>query len=124
MGLDPEIIILDEPTSQFDPQSTEDIFEIISFLKEQGKTIILVEHKADLLAEYCDDILVMSQGKLVLSGDLKKVFSSEKVLEYGGQLPQVTLFFLAAAKSKRISKQDMLPLNIEEAYQKLRKEDQ
>ncbi len=124
VGLDPEIIILDEPTSQLDPQSTEDIFEIISFLKQQGKTIILVEHKADLLAEYCDDILVMSQGRLVLSGDLKSVFSNEKVLEFGGQLPQVALFFLAAVKSKRMPKQDTLPLNLEEAYQKLRKEGQ
>ena len=49
--LDPEILVIDEPTSQLDPEGTESIFKIIERLKEEGKTILLVEHKMDLLAE-------------------------------------------------------------------------
>lgn len=99
IALDPEIIILDEPTSQLDPKSSEDIFKILHLLKDQGKTILLVEHKVDLLAEYCDDILLMRKGQLVMTGPTKEVLSNPVVLEYGGQLPQVALYFM---KKRRI----------------------
>lgn len=115
IALNPEIIILDEPTSQLDPKSTEDIFEIISFLKEQGKTIILIEHKIDLVAEYCDEIVLMSRGQIVMSGDVRKVLQDPKALEYGGQLPQVVLYFLELAKRNgQIPEQ--IPLTVNEAY--------
>ncbi|MDT2563601.1 energy-coupling factor ABC transporter ATP-binding protein [Enterococcus avium] len=65
VALDPDVVILDEPTSQLDPQSTEEVFEIIAMLKKQGKTIIVVEHKVDLLAEYCDEIILLEKGQLV-----------------------------------------------------------
>lgn len=121
IALNPEIIILDEPTSQLDPKSTEDIFEIISFLKEQGKTIILIEHKIDLVAEYCDEIVLMSRGQIVMSGDVRKVLQDPKVLEYGGQLPQVVLYFLEQAKCNgQISEQ--IPLTVNEAYKWIKEE--
>lgn len=121
IALNPEIIILDEPTSQLDPKSTEDIFEIISFLKEQGKTIILIEHKIDLVAEYCDEIVLMSRGQIVMSGDVRKVLQDPKVLEYGGQLPQVVLYFLEQEKCNgQISEQ--IPLTVNEAYKWIKEE--
>ena len=49
--LEPDILIIDEPTSQLDPEGTESVFEIIKKMKEKKKTIILVEHKIDLIAE-------------------------------------------------------------------------
>ena len=52
IAMDSDTFVIDEPTSQLDPDGTAGIFEIIHTLKEQGKTIILVEHKIDLLAEY------------------------------------------------------------------------
>lgn len=119
IALNPEIIILDEPTSQLDPKSTEDIFEIISFLKEKGKTIILIEHKIDLVAEYCDEIVLMSRGQIVMSGDVRKVLQDPKVLEYGGQLPQVVLYFLELAKRNgQIPEQ--IPLTVNEAYKRIK----
>lgn len=115
VALDPEIMILDEPTSQLDPQSTEEIFEIVQLLKKQGKTIILVEHKVDLLAEYCDAILLLEQGKLALAGTVKEVLTNPEVLKLGGQLPQVTQFFLKAVAENKV-KIDQLPLTLTEAY--------
>ncbi len=73
VALDPKIIILDEPTSQLDPKSTKDIFAIINKLKELGKTILIVEHKVDLLAEYCDKIVLMDQGEIALEGQTEEV---------------------------------------------------
>ena len=120
IALDPEVIIMDEPTSQLDPKSTEDIFEIVNILKKQGKTIILIEHKIDLVAEYCDSILLMHQGELVMHGDAKNVLTDPKVLEYGGQLPQIVLYFLKQGKLKG----NEIPLTVKEAVEKILKEAQ
>ena len=67
--LEPDILIIDEPTSQLDPQGTESVFEIIKMMKDKKKTIILVEHKIDLIAEYADEVLVLRGGKLIAGGD-------------------------------------------------------
>lgn len=119
VALDPEIIILDEPTSQLDPKSSEDIFEILQVLKEQGKTIFLVEHKVDLLAAYCDEILLMSEGKLVMSGNTKEVLTNPEVLAYGSQLPQVALFYIRQAQTKNMEIPTKIPLTIKEAQRML-----
>ena len=121
IALDPQIVILDEPTSQLDPKSTEDIFEIINILKKQGKTIILIEHKIDLVAEYCDFILLMQHGKLELEGTVQEVLTDPKVLELGGQLPQVVLYFLELMKKTgKVMKE--IPLTVEQAYQAIKEE--
>lgn len=119
IALDPEVIILDEPTSQLDPKSTEEIFEIIRILKEQGKTIILIEHKIDLVAEYCDSILLMHEGKLVMHGDVQEVLTNPKVLQYGGALPQIVLYFL---KNTRLQKIGEIPLTVQRAVKAMKKE--
>lgn len=51
--METDIILIDEPTSQLDPRATESVFEIILHMKNEGKTIILVEHIMDLIAEFC-----------------------------------------------------------------------
>lgn len=120
IALNPEIIILDEPTSQLDPKSTEEVFEIISYLKNQGKTIILIEHKIDLIAEYCDEILLMNQGRIVMKGETKEVLQDPNVLQFGGQLPQVVLYFLERAKrGETINNQ--IPLTVKEASDMIKK---
>lgn len=101
IAMDPEIIIMDEPTSQLDPQSTEDIFKIVEILKKQNKTVILVEHKVDLMAEYCDEIILMKDGKVLLKESTKKLFSNIEVLNYGVQLPQIALYFLKKYKNEK-----------------------
>lgn len=118
IALDPEVVIMDEPTSQLDPKSTEDIFEIVNILKKQGKTIILIEHKIDLIAEYCDSILLMHNGELVMHGESKDVLTDPKVLEYGGQLPQIVLYFL----EKGSVKGNEIPLTVKKAVEKIMKE--
>ena len=84
-------IVIDEPTSQLDPDGTEEIFQIIHMLKEQGKTIILVEHKVDLLAEYADEIIVMGEGKILEKGDVKTVLADRSIMKKGAMIPQSAL---------------------------------
>lgn len=115
VALDPEVIILDEPTSQLDPQSTEEVFEIIAMLKQQGKTIIVVEHKVDLLAEYCDEIILLENGQVVMNGPAHQVLSDPDILSHGGALPQVSLFFLQYLKQ-----QIAVPITMAEAINRLK----
>ncbi len=92
IAMDTDTFVIDEPTSQLDPDGTEAIFEIIHTLKEQGKTIVLVEHKVDLLAEYADEMLVMNKGNLIAGGPTKEVLSDLSLLEKGAMLPHTVLF--------------------------------
>lgn len=119
LALDPDVIILDEPTSQLDPKSTEDIFKIVKLLKDKGKTVIIVEHKVDLLAEYCDTILLLNEGDLVMSGPTHKLLANPNVLSYGGQLPQVALYFIE--RLKQTSQENEIPLTVNEAFQLIKK---
>ncbi len=88
IAMDTEILVIDEPTSQLDPQGTQDIFEIISMLKKAGKTILLVEHKIDLIAEYCDEVIVMEKGKIAFSGAVKSVLANPELEKHGAMIPQ------------------------------------
>lgn len=89
--MDPDVLVIDEPTSQLDPEGSAKIFTIINELKKQNKTIILVEHKINMIAEYCDEILVMKDGKLVKSGDTKTILSDKNLIKYGIIPPEATL---------------------------------
>lgn len=115
LALDPEIIILDEPTSQLDPSSTTAIFDIIGLLKKQGKTIILVEHKIDLLAAYCDEVILMRNGEVEMLGETRKILTNPAVLSYGGQLPQITQYFIEKFGDKYDFETIKIPLTVEEA---------
>lgn len=86
--LDPDILIADEPTSQLDPEATESVFAIIHALKQKKKTVILVEHKMDLVAEYADEVLVFQKGRLAASGETAKLLSDMSLLKSGVLLPQ------------------------------------
>lgn len=89
--LEPDILIIDEPTSQLDPEGTESVFAIIKALKDRHKTIVLVEHKIDLIAEYADEVLVFKGGEIIASGDKKEVLSDMSLAEQGVVLPQVAI---------------------------------
>lgn len=89
--LEPDIFVIDEPTSQLDPKETERVFDIIEKMKAMGKTIILVEHKMELIAKYCDEVLVLREGKLIRSGEKHEVLSEIALEEQGVMLPQTVL---------------------------------
>ena len=89
--LEPDVLVIDEPTSQLDPQGTESVFEIIKAMKEKKKTIILVEHKIDLIAEYADEVIAFKDGKVIANGKAEDVLSDVSLMKQGVNLPQVAL---------------------------------
>lgn len=97
MGQD--VLVIDEPTSQLDPQSTDDVFEIIKLMKNMGKTIVLVEHKMEQIAEYADHVVVLDNGSIVMEGTAKEVFSDSICIKYHTRLPQSTKIAMELKKA-------------------------
>jgi len=117
--MDPGILIIDEPTSQLDPQGTEEVFETIRLLKERKKTIILVEHKVDWVAEYADRVIVINDKHIVKDASASEVFSDPMLLETGNNLPQVALLALRLKESGKTDIEN-IPTTLDEAYQQLK----
>lgn len=88
--MNPKVLIFDEPTSQLDPLGTEEIFDILKLLKSQNKTIILVEHKIDLIAEYADRVVVMDDGQIIFNGETHEVLSNDKIEQHNVSMPIVS----------------------------------
>ena len=113
LALNPGIFVIDEPTSQLDPEGTESVFEIIELLKQRKKTIVLVEHKVDLLAEYADEIIVLKGGEMIRFGDKQSILSDMALEECGVQLPQYAI--LADRLMKKGVMLDYLPITESQA---------
>ena len=86
----PSVIILDEPTSQLDPQGTEEVFKVVDQLSQTGITIIMIEQKLEKMAHYCDRLILMHDGKVVDFDTPEKIFSREDLEEMGVQAPAFT----------------------------------
>lgn len=93
--MEPEVLIIDEPTSQLDPKGAEDVFRIIDTMKQKGLTTILVEHKIDRIAEYADRVILMDDGEIVMDGPSQEILSDKRLLDYGVVLPQCAMLGLA-----------------------------
>lgn len=82
LAMEPEVLILDEPTAGLDPQGRDDILEQINSLqKDSGITIILISHRMEDVARFAKRVLVMNKGKLEVDGLTKEVFSNPEQLE-------------------------------------------
>ncbi|PVX23838.1 MAG: energy-coupling factor ABC transporter ATP-binding protein [Candidatus Bathyarchaeum sp.] len=94
LSMQPDIMILDEPTSFLDPAGAEKIFEVINELnKKLGITIILVEHRLDLAAKYANKVIVMNKGSVALIGTPREIFTSEEARLIGVGIPKATKLY-------------------------------
>ncbi|WP_458464658.1 ABC transporter ATP-binding protein [Paenibacillus sp.] len=127
LSLDPEILIVDEPVSQLDPQHARLIYECLSRLNtEYGKTIIVIEHHTEFIADFCADVVLMDTGrvlwKLPVQEGLNRIADLERL---GIQPPEVTRAaiqigaqFKAGERSEHSQDsviQQLLPVTVEQA---------
>ena len=85
LAMDPDILVLDEPTAGLDPRGQFEIMEMFyKFNKEYGKTIVLVTHDMDLVAKYAEEVIVMNKGVLTIKGTPKNVFKQVDLLRTCG----------------------------------------
>lgn len=92
LAMEPQVLILDEPTAGLDPRGRDEILDQIDRLhREKGITIILVSHSMEDVAKYADRLLVMNHGEKLFDGPPKEVFKHYKELEEVGlAAPQIT----------------------------------
>ena len=94
LAMEPELLILDEPTAGLDPAGREELFQVIAHLQERyAMTILLVSHSMDDVARYAEEVFVVNQGECIRQGSPEEVFSHKKEMEeLGLGLPQIRAF--------------------------------
>ena len=93
LALDPEVLVLDEPTAGLDPQGRDEILGKIKALKEEkGKTVILVSHSMEDIAKLCQRVIVMENGTIFADDTMSNIFKrEEELIKLGLSVPQITI---------------------------------
>ncbi|MEO2205963.1 ATP-binding cassette domain-containing protein [Paenibacillus pabuli] len=125
LSMDPDILIVDEPVSQLDPQHARLIYECLYRLNtEHGKTIIVIEHHTEFIADFCANVVLMDKGRVLWNLPVKEGLNRITDLErLGIQPPEVTRAALQAApllKRDQVTHRkqlhhQLLPITVEEA---------
>ena len=98
--MNPEVVILDEPTTGQDPRNRREIMDTMKMLHKEGKTIVFITHDMNLVAEYANRCIVMSDGRILLQGTPREVFSKVDILRTTRlKPPTITSLFMELSKS-------------------------
>ncbi|MEM0456204.1 MAG: ATP-binding cassette domain-containing protein [Nitrososphaerota archaeon] len=120
LALMPKLMVLDEPTSSLDPASAKSIIEtILKIRKELGTSIIMAEHRVELLADKVDRVIVMQKGRIIKDGRPREIFVSEEMVPYGIPVPKVVS--MAKGVNKYFQVFNEIPLSSEEFEQDIRR---
>lgn len=87
LAMEPEVLLLDEPVSALDWRNATEVYGLVRRLNQGGKTVVVVEHNTELLAEYAKRVLVLDGGKIALDAPPGKVFSDKIMGPLGLKIP-------------------------------------
>ena len=101
LAMQPDVLVLDEPAAGLDPRGRREILGgLAEYVKERNTTIILVSHSMEDMAYYCDNVVVMNQGKVYRSGTVEEIFSDADTLsDIGLDVPSVAKIASALRKN-------------------------
>lgn len=100
LAMDPDILILDEPTAGLDPQGAKEMLQLFKKVNQEGKTVILVSHDMNQVLEYCDDVVVMNHGQIERHVSVEELFKeTEYLTSLSIDLPIITSFILELNKN-------------------------
>ena len=85
--MNPRVLVLDECTTQLDPLGSEEIFDIVKKLNEDGMTVVMVDHDMERVARCADHVLALSRGNQVAFGTPEEVFGDTALEEHGVDIP-------------------------------------
>ena len=108
LAMNPNVLILDEPTAGLDPRGRQEIMNMIYRLhKEKGLTTILVTHSMEDAAMYADELIVMNKGTIAMKGSPREVFGQHTQLkEYGLDVPESLRFMLKLQEKFQLEASD------------------
>ena len=124
VSLEPEVLILDEPIAQLDPRHADLIYGILKDLNERlGKTIIVIEHHTEYIADYCKHVVLLKEGHVEWMLPTKEALDRVEDLQASNIFPpQVTLAAYRLKKQGKLSQERMLPSTVsagKEAFKNL-----
>ena len=118
VSLGPDILILDEPIAQLDPMHADRIYEVLRHLNQQGKTIIVIEHHTEYIADYCKNVLLMKDGEVQWILPTGEALQRVEELEACNIFPpQVTQAAYRLKSEGSLAALDRLPTTVEEGKQ-------
>ena len=88
----PDILVLDEPTAGLDPNGKKEIMALVKKIHETGKTVIIVTHDMDLVLNFANTVIVLSDAKLVEVTTPKELFNSDNLNKYSLEIPTIYKF--------------------------------
>lgn len=117
LAMKPDIIVLDEPTSQLDPEGAEEVFQAIQRLSGQGITVLLAEQKMEKIAHYCTRVMLLHQGEMIDFDTPEKIFSRDDLETYGVTAPVYTR--VCKELGVKLPNTDCYPVTLEQASRAL-----
>lgn len=107
LAMAPEVLVLDEPTSELDPAGTREVYRIIEEQCAEGRTVVLIDHDSDKVADWADRLIVLVEGELEFFGDPAEFFSDgDRVRRTGLRQPAKYAIVEAAASSGVLAKSE------------------
>jgi cobalt/nickel transport system ATP-binding protein len=121
LAMEPEVIIMDEPTSNLDPRATSEILHLLLELnKTRGLTLLLATHDVDMVPLFATKMYILNKGKLVFQGSPKESFSNgELIRQVNLRSPRLTHLFEVLKAEDNLPVSDQLPLTISEARKEI-----
>jgi energy-coupling factor transporter ATP-binding protein EcfA2 len=114
--MQPQLLVLDEPTSQLDPAAKIEVFEVLDRLAtEGGMTVVLIEHELEWIGDFADRVIVMHKGRIVNDGDPREVLADEALIEMGVGNTAYTIAARQAREEGLIAGDQALPVTLSQA---------
>ena len=113
LAMDPEVLVLDEPTAGLDPRGTADLALLCQRLQQQGRTLVLISHDMDLVGRLATHVVVMQQGQIQLQGPARTVLADARFDGLSGLEPPAAVQLSHALKRRGIALSGV-PLTLEE----------
>jgi cobalt/nickel transport system ATP-binding protein len=121
LAMQPDVLIMDEPTSSLDPMATSSILHLLLRLnKENGITLLLATHDVDIVPLFANRLCILDKGRVVSEGSPKETFSNtELIRNVSLRSPRIAHLFEVLKKEDNLPIQDELPLTISEARKEI-----
>lgn len=121
LAMQPEVIIMDEPTANLDPRATSEILHLLLRLnKDAGITLILATHDVDMVPLFANRLYILSKGKIASEGTPQQIFSNaELIRSVNLRSPRITHLFEVLKKENNLPIDSQLPLTISEARKEI-----
>jgi energy-coupling factor transporter ATP-binding protein EcfA2 len=118
LAMAPDVLVLDEPTSQLDPHGAEAVFEIVAGMKDRGYTVVVVSQRLDRLTPHLDRLLVIEEGRVSHDGTPEEVFTTPGIDELV-DVPQSVRIGRRLREEGYVATEE-IPMTVEAAIEELR----